>query len=165
MSEAPLPGPLAPRVLCELAAEHDVRAAFGIVSVHNQPLVDALVAAGRYTAVRHEATAVNAADGYSRVAASLGLAVTSTGTGAGNAAGSLVEALTAGSRVLHVTGNIDSDHLGEGRGVIHETKAQDRMLEAVSKVQHLMEGIADADLEGAHEEGAPYVLLLYKTKT
>ena len=134
MSEAAPPA--APATLCEIAAAHDVAAAFGIVSVHNQPLVDALVAAGRYTAVRHEATAVNAADGYSRVADSLGIAVTSTGTGAGNAAGSLVEALTAGSRVLHVTGNIDAGYLGKGRGVIHETKAQDRMLAAVSKAQH-----------------------------
>ena len=126
----------AARVVCELAAEHEVRSAFGIVSVHNLPLVDALVADGRYTAVRHEATAVNAADGYSRVAETLGLAVTSTGTGAGNAAGSLVEALTAGSRVLHVTGNVESAHLGAGLGVIHETKAQDRMLDAVTKVHH-----------------------------
>lgn len=126
----------APRVLCELADEHEVTSAFGVVSIHNQPLVDALVAAGRYTPVRHEATTVNAADGYSRVAESLGIAVTSTGTGAGNAAGSLVEALAAGSRVLHVTGNIDAGYLGQGRGVIHETKAQDRMLDAVSKRQH-----------------------------
>ncbi len=136
------PRSTAARVVCELAAEHEVRSAFGIVSVHNLPLVEALDDAGRYTTVRHEATAVNAADGYSRVAESLGMAVTSTGTGAGNAAGSLVEALTAGSRVLHLTGNIDSVHLGEGRGVIHETKAQDRMLDAVSKAQHT---ITEAD--------------------
>ncbi len=135
----------APRVVCEIAAEHSIASAFGIVSVHNQPLVDGLVAAGRYTSVRHEATAVNAADGYSRVADSLGLAVTSTGTGAGNAAGSLVEALTAGSRVLHVTGNIDSVHLGEGRGVIHETKAQDAMLDAVSKTQHTITDAAQIE--------------------
>ncbi len=135
-AERPQPQATAPRVLCEVAEDHDVTAAFGIVSVHNQPLVDALVAAGRYTSVRHEATAVSAADGYSRVSESLGIAVTSTGTGAGNAAGSLIEALTAGSRVLHLTGNIDSVYLGHGRGVIHETKAQDRMLDAVSKAQH-----------------------------
>ena len=137
------PRSTAARVLCELAAEHRVARAFGVVSIHNQPLVDALVADGRYTPVRHEASAVNAADGYSRVARSIGVAVTSTGTGAGNAAGSLVEALTAGSSVLHVTGNIDSDHLGLGRGVIHETRAQDEMLAAVSKRHHTVRS-ADA---------------------
>jgi acetolactate synthase-1/2/3 large subunit len=137
--------PTAPRVVAEVAAEQGVRSAFGIVSVHNLPLVDALAEAGRYTPVRHEATAVNAADGYSRVAESLGMAVTSTGTGAGNAAGSLVEALTAGSRVLHLTGNIDTAYLGRGRGVIHETKAQDRMLEAVSKAHHTVTSAADIE--------------------
>ncbi len=144
----------APRVLCELADEHGVASAFGVVSIHNQPLVDALVAAGKYTPVHHEATTVNAADGYSRVAESLGIAVTSTGTGAGNAAGSLVEALAAGSRVLHVTGNIDADYLGQGRGVIHETKAQDRMLDAVSKRQYTVRapGEVEATLRTAAAE-------------
>lgn len=120
-------------VLVELAKHHGVERVFGIVSIHNQPLVDALVAAGRYVAVRHEATCVSAADAYARVAGRLGIAVTSTGTGAGNAAGALVEALTAGSAVLHVTGQIDSPFLGQGRGVIHETKDQLGMLTAVSK--------------------------------
>ncbi|MBA3311377.1 MAG: thiamine pyrophosphate-binding protein, partial [Nocardioidaceae bacterium] len=120
-------------VLVALAEHHDVGAAFGLVSIHNQPLVDALVGAGRYVPVRHEATCVSAADAYARVAGTLGIAVTSTGTGAGNAAGALVEALTAGSAVLHVTGQIDSPYLGLGRGVIHETRDQLGMLAAVSK--------------------------------
>jgi acetolactate synthase-1/2/3 large subunit len=51
-----------PTTLCALASEFDVTAAFGVVSIHNQPIVDALVADDRYIAVRHEATAVNAAD-------------------------------------------------------------------------------------------------------
>jgi len=144
----------APSTLCALAREADVAAAFGVVSIHNQPLVDALVAEGRYIAVRHEATAVNAADGYSRVSEGLGLAVTSTGTGSGNAAGSLIEALTAGSRVLHVTGNIESGYLDQGRGVIHETKAQAQMLDAVSKAAYTVRAAEDieATLRGAAAE-------------
>jgi acetolactate synthase-1/2/3 large subunit len=134
------------RTLRALAEEHGTAAAFGIVSIHNQPLVDALVDAGRYVAVRHEATAVSAADGYSRVADTLGIAVTSTGTGAGNAAGSLIEASTAGSRVLHVTGNIESGFLGQGRGVIHETRAQDAMLAAVSKHAHTVRSADEVGL-------------------
>jgi len=149
-------GAAAPTTLCALAREFDVAAAFGVVSIHNQPLVDALVADGRYIAVRHEATAVNAADGYSRVSEGLGLAVTSTGTGSGNAAGSLVEALTAGSRVLHVTGNIESGYLGEGRGVIHETKAQAQMLEAVSKAAYTVRAVED--IESTLRHGAAETL-------
>ncbi|SFY53802.1 thiamine pyrophosphate-binding protein [Streptomyces sp. F-1] len=105
---------------------------FGIVSVHNLPLVEAVDRELRFVPVRHEATAVNAADGYGRARGSIGCALTSTGTGAGNAAGSLIEALAAGASVLHVTGQIESAHLGGGRGFIHETKDQLGMLTAVS---------------------------------
>ncbi|MGI5231407.1 thiamine pyrophosphate-binding protein [Actinoallomurus sp. CA-142502] len=121
-------------LLVQILREHGVDTVFGIVSVHNLPLVEAVDRELRFVAVRHEAAAVNAADAYARVSGGLGCALTSTGTGAGNAAGSLVEALSAGSRVLHVTGQIDSRYLGQGRGVIHETKDQLGMLTAVSKV-------------------------------
>ena len=73
------------------------------------------------------------ADAHARVRNSLGVAVTSTGTGAGNAAGALVEALSAETPLLHLTGQIDSPHLGRGRGFIHEAKAQPEMLAAISK--------------------------------
>ncbi|GAA4601097.1 thiamine pyrophosphate-binding protein [Actinoallomurus liliacearum] len=120
-------------LLVQVLREHGVDTVFGVISVHNLPLVEAVDRELRFVAVRHEAAAVNAADAHARVRGGLGCALTSTGTGAGNAAGSLVEALTAGSRVLHVTGQIDSGHLGQGRGVIHETKDQLGMLTAVSK--------------------------------
>ncbi len=120
-------------LLVKILKEYGVDVVFGVVSVHNLPLVEAVDRDLRFVAVRHEAAAVNAADAYARASGGLGCAVTSTGTGAGNAAGSLIEALSAGSRVLHVTGNIDSALLGSGRGVIHETKDQLGMLTAVSK--------------------------------
>ncbi|MFE3454229.1 thiamine pyrophosphate-binding protein [Nonomuraea sp. NPDC059194] len=120
-------------LLVQILRENGVDTVFGVISVHNLPLVEAVDRELRFVAVRHEAAAVNAADGYARASGGLGCALTSTGTGAGNAAGSLIEALSAGSRVLHVTGQIDSGHLGQGRGVIHETKDQLGMLTAVSK--------------------------------
>ncbi|MFD0020964.1 thiamine pyrophosphate-binding protein [Streptomyces sp. NPDC058382] len=105
---------------------------FGIVSVHNLPLVEAADRDLRFVPVRHEAAAVNAADGYARATGKLGCALTSTGTGAGNAAGSLIESLSSGTPVLHITGQIESEYLGSGRGFIHETKDQLGMLRAVS---------------------------------
>ena len=120
-------------LLVQVLKENGCEVAFGIVSVHNLPLVEAVDRDLRFVTVRHEAAAVNAADAYSRATGRLGCAITSTGTGAGNAAGSMVEALSAGSRVLHVTGNIDSGYLGQARSVIHETKDQLGMLRAVSK--------------------------------
>ncbi len=117
---------------------------FGIVSVHNLPLVEAVDRELRFVPVRHEATAVNAADGYGRARGSIGCALTSTGTGAGNAAGSLIESLSSGTAVLHVTGQVDSAHLGSGRGFIHETKDQLGMLRAVSAYAATVTSARDA---------------------
>ncbi|MFC7307216.1 thiamine pyrophosphate-binding protein [Streptomyces monticola] len=121
-------GDLLVRTLRELGVD----TVFGIVSVHNLPLVEAVDRDLRFVPVRHEATAVSAADAYGRARGTIGCALTSTGTGAGNAAGALVEALSAGTAVLHITGQIDSEFLGAGRGFIHETKDQLGMLTAVS---------------------------------
>ncbi len=120
-------------LLVRVLREAGVDTVFGIVSVHNLPLVEAVARELRFVPVRHEATAVNAADGYARATGGLGCALTSTGTGAGNAAGSLVESLSAGTSVLHVTGQVELEFLGSGRGFIHETKDQLGMLRAVSK--------------------------------
>lgn len=128
-----MPNPTGGDLLVHLMREHGVDTAFGVVSVHNLPLVEAVDRELRFVPMRHEAAAVNAADGYARARGGLGVAITSTGTGAGNAAGSLVEALTAASPVLHVTGQINAEFLGQGRGVIHETRDQLGMLTAISK--------------------------------
>lgn len=121
-----------------------VDTAFGVVSIHNLPLVEAVHARLRFVPVRHEAAAVNAADGYARARGGAGCAITSTGTGAGNAAGSLVEALAAGTPLLHVTGQVPLRYLGLGRGFIHETKDQAAMLGAVSRRCALIDDPATA---------------------
>ena len=59
--------------------------------------------------------------------------ITSTGTAAGNAAGSQVEALTAGSPVLHITSQIDRPWMDRDRAAIHDVPRQADMLRAVSK--------------------------------
>ncbi|MGW7068250.1 thiamine pyrophosphate-binding protein [Streptomyces sp. NPDC054855] len=131
-------------LLVAVLRELGIDTVFGIVSVHNLPLVEAVDRELRFVPVRHEATAVNAADAYGRARGSLGCALTSTGTGAGNAAGSLVEALSAGTSVLHVTGQVESEFLGSGRGFIHETKDQLGMLRAVSTYAATIPSAADA---------------------
>lgn len=123
----------------ELAArflEHcGVKAAFGVISIHNMPILDAFNTRQkiRFVSARGEAGACNMADAYARVTGVMGVCVTSTGTGAGNAAGALVEALTAGTPMLHLTGQIESDYLDRDLGFIHEAPAQLAMLQAVSK--------------------------------
>src|SRR5207247_9562887 len=62
---------------------------FGIISIHNIPFYDALQRHGGFRVVtgRHEGAVVNMADANARVRAKLGVALTSTGSGARRAAG------------------------------------------------------------------------------
>ncbi len=112
-----------------------VRVVFGIPSVHNLPIYDALARRGsiRPITVRHEQGAAGAADAYARVTGEIGVCITSTGPGAANAMGGLLEAFTSGSPVLHLTGQVESRVLGQGRGFIHEVPDQAAMLGALSK--------------------------------
>ncbi|WP_431276116.1 thiamine pyrophosphate-binding protein [Variovorax ureilyticus] len=112
-----------------------VKAAFGVISIHNMPILDAFAQRGaiRFISARGEAGAGNMADAYARSTASLGVAVTSTGPAAGNIAGSMVEALTAGAPVLHITGQIETPYIDKGMSYIHEAPDQLTMLKAVSK--------------------------------
>ena len=112
-----------------------VKAAFGVISIHNMPILDALAQRGqiRFVMARGEAGAGNMADAYARSTSSLGVCVTSTGPAAGNIAGSLVEAYTAGAPLLHLTGQIETPYLDKNLSYIHEAPDQLTMLNAVSK--------------------------------
>ena len=112
-----------------------VKAAFGVISIHNMPILDAFHRRQkiRFVSARGEAGACNMADAYARVSATLGVCVTSTGTGCGNAAGAMVEAMTAGTPMLHLTGQIESPFLDRDLGFIHEHPAQLAMLKSVGK--------------------------------
>ncbi|MEM1102828.1 MAG: thiamine pyrophosphate-binding protein, partial [Pseudomonadota bacterium] len=118
-----------------MLAQAGVDTAFGVISIHNMPILDAIGRGGaiRFAPSRGEAGGVNMADAFARVRGELGVAITSTGTAAGNAAGAMVEALTAGSPVLHITGQIETEHLDKDRAYIHEAPRQLDMLRAVSK--------------------------------
>src|SRR5438093_3093530 len=111
---------------------------FGIISIHNIPFYDSLERHGGFHVVtaRHEGAVVNMADAYSRVSGKLGVALTSTGTGAGNAAGAIIESWNGGAPLLHVTGNVAAAFIDTGRGYIHDGKDQFGMLKSISKEAH-----------------------------
>ncbi|MCS0468510.1 thiamine pyrophosphate-binding protein, partial [Burkholderia mallei] len=119
-----------------------VKTAFGVISIHNMPILDAIHTRGkiRYVGARGEAGAVNMADGLARVSGGLGVAFTSTGTAAGNAAGNaagaMVEALTAGTALVHITGQIETPYLDQDLAYIHEAPDQLSMLNAISKAAY-----------------------------
>ncbi|WP_207005650.1 thiamine pyrophosphate-binding protein, partial [Trinickia mobilis] len=123
-----------------------VRITFGVISIHNMPILDAIGRRGkiRYVGARGEAGAVNMADGLARVSGGLGVAFTSTGTAAGNAAGAMVEALTAGTALLHITGQIETDYLDRGFACIYEAPDQLSMLRSISKAAYRVRSIETA---------------------
>ena len=112
-----------------------VRVVFGVISIHNMPILDAIARQNRirFVPARGEAGAFNMADAYARVSAHLGVVVTSTGTAAGNAAGASVEALSACSPVLHITSTVDRKFADRDRSAIHDVPRQPDMLKAISK--------------------------------
>src|ERR1700736_5332385 len=122
-------------VIAHALAELGVTTVFGVISIHNMPILDAIARHNRirFVPARGEAGAMNMADAFARVSRSLGVAITSTGTAAGNAAGSQLEALTAGSPVLHITSQIDREFVDRDRAAIHDVPRQPDMLKAISK--------------------------------
>lgn len=123
-----------------------VQTAFGVISIHNMPILDAIGCRGkiRYVGARGEAGAVNMADGLARVSGGLGVAFTSTGTAAGNAAGAMVEALTAGTALLHITGQIETEYLDQDLAYIHEAPDQLSMLQSISKAAFRVRSVETA---------------------
>jgi acetolactate synthase I/II/III large subunit len=112
----------------------DCEHVFGIVSVHNIPIYDVIEQRGGITPilVRHEQAAVHAADAYSRATGKIGVAITSTGPGASNGMTGLFEAGFASSKVLMITGQIDTQFYGKGKGFLHEAENQLAMLRSVA---------------------------------
>src|SRR5580700_9880568 len=112
-----------------------VRHVFGIVSVHNLPIYDAIARRGTITpiGVRHEQAAAHAADGYARATGELGVIIASTGPGTTNTMTGLYEASFASSPVLLVTGQVDSSYLGKGKGFLHEAEQQRLMLSSLCR--------------------------------
>src|SRR5258707_49890 len=101
-------------------AEIGVTTAFGVISIHNMPILDAIARGNRirFVPARSEAGAMNMADGFARVSRSLGVVITSTGTAAGNAPG----ARQGGAAALGLAGGgfgvVNSTN---GRAVVPET--------------------------------------------
>ncbi|MEO8835960.1 MAG: thiamine pyrophosphate-binding protein [Caldimonas sp.] len=126
--------------------ECGVKAAFGVISIHNMPILDAMATRGRirFVMARGEAGGAGMADAYARTTGGLGVCLTSTGTAAGNAAGALVEALTAGTPLLHLTGQIETQYLDQNLSYIHEAPDQLTMLRAVSKAAFRVRSIETA---------------------
>lgn len=122
-------------MVAEFLARVGVTTAFGIVSVHNVPMLDAIGRrnAIRYVMCRGEMGGAHMADAYARVTGHLGVLFTSTGPGMANSIGGLVEARFAGSPLLHITGQTMTKFIDRDTGSVHDVPGQTAILAASGK--------------------------------
>jgi acetolactate synthase I/II/III large subunit len=122
-------------LVAEFLSACGVRTVFGIASVHNIPLLDAIGRRNtiRFVMARGELGGAHMADGYARVNQGLGVIFSSTGPGAANAVGGLIEARFAGSPVLHITGQTSTKYVDRGMGSVHDPNDQLGMMGSVCK--------------------------------
>ena len=125
-------------MVAEFLEKCGVTTAFGIISVHNIPLLDAIGRRNviRFVMARGEMGGTHMADAYARVSGKLGVIISSTGPGAASTTSGLVEARFAGSPVLHVTTQGATAYLDRGLGTVHDVPDQLGMLRSVSKAAY-----------------------------
>lgn len=125
-------------LVAEFLQQIGVTTTFGVISIHNIPMLDAIGRrnAIRFVMARGEAGGGHMADAYARVSGELGVLFTSTGPGAANAAGALVEARFAGTPMLHLTGQTATANIDRGQGAVHDVPDQLGMLKSISKAAY-----------------------------
>ncbi len=111
---------------------------FGLPGVQLDGAFDALYDAQdngdiRVIHTRHEQTTAYMADGYARTTGRIGTCLVVPGPGLLNASAALSTAYACNSPVLCVTGQIPSDLIGVGRGMLHEIPNQLEMVRSVTK--------------------------------
>ena len=123
------------QAVVESLVTQGVELVFGVISIHNIHLHDALYGARdkiRYVGGRMEMGCGFMADGYARASGRPGVIVTSSGPGAAHTMGALGEAYFAGSPVLEITTNVEKELVGRMKGANHEVKDQLGMFRAVT---------------------------------
>src|SRR5690625_963845 len=116
--------------------EHNgIKTVFGIVSVHNIPIMDGITLnqSIRMVMTRGETGAAHMADGLARAGGQVGVVISSTGPGASNTVPGLVEAQFAGTPVLHITGQSATANIGRKTGAVHDVPDQLGMLRSAGK--------------------------------
>lgn len=124
------------QALVEAIEREGIDTIFGLPGIQLDWLFDALFAArGRLRVIhtRHEQATSYMADGYARTTGRVGTCLVVPGPGLLNALAGLSTAYACSSRVLCLTGQIESGLIGGGRGELHEIPKQLELLESVTK--------------------------------
>ena len=132
--------------LVERLSLHGVDHLFGIISIHNLDIFDALYRHQdrvRHIGGRSELGCGFMADGFARSSGRPGVLVSSTGPGAANSMHAVGEAYHSSSPLLHLTTTVARGEREQGLGLIHEPKKQFRMLRSVTGHARRVEDPAD----------------------
>lgn len=122
---------LAQQLVCE-----GVRHMFGVPGVQLDYAVDGLARVQdrlAYSNTRHEQATSYMADGYSRSTGDVGVCMVVPGPGLLNALAGVATAFACSSRVLCIAGQISSDAIGRGLGLLHEIPDQSAILGSLTK--------------------------------
>jgi acetolactate synthase-1/2/3 large subunit len=122
--------------LVESLIGEGIHTIFGLPGVQLDGAFDALHGRAdrvRVVHTRHEQGAAYMADGYARVTGEVGACLVVPGPGLLNATAALSTAYACNSPVLCVTGQIHSDMIEFGRGLLHEIPNQLGMVRSVTK--------------------------------
>ena len=121
--------------LIEALKQEGIDVVFGIPSVHNIRLYEALRNEPhiKHILCRHETTATHMADGYARVSNKPGVVIASTGPGTGYVVPAMHEAWGNSSPVILVTTNIPTQGIGMGTGMLHEIDNQAALFSSITK--------------------------------
>lgn len=116
-------------------ARHGVTHVFGVPGQQLYHALDglAMVETIQFVSTRHEQSAGYMADGYARTTGREGVCLVVPGPGLLNAMAALATAYACSSPVLCIVGQIPSESIGKGRGLLHEVPNQSGLLDSVTK--------------------------------
>lgn len=124
------------QALVEMLKRAGVDTIFGLPGVQLDGLFSALYEAQsdiKVIQTRHEQATAYMADGYARSTGKIGVSLVVPGPGLLNAAAALSTAYSTNTPLLCITGQIRSDMIGVGRGLLHEIPNQLEMIRSVTK--------------------------------
>jgi acetolactate synthase-1/2/3 large subunit len=141
------------QALVEMLKREGVDTIFGLPGVQLDGLFSALYDVRdeiKLIHTRHEQATAYMADGYARTTGKLGVCLVVPGPGLLNATAALSTAYATNSPVLCLTGQIQSDMIGVGRGLLHEIPNQLEMVRSVTK--HSARAMTPAEIPGVFAE-------------
>ena len=122
--------------LVEMLSRHGVDTLFALPGVQNDALFVALYDAGEAIRVihpRHEQAAAYMAFGYARASGKVGAYAVVPGPGVLNTTAALATAYATNAPVLCISGQIPSNLIGRGFGLLHEIPDQLSILQGLTK--------------------------------